>query len=443
MSYHYDFRPMENVVDFTKKVTFTSKFKPKEHVLLELLRGKNKELQEKALLAFHKEYSEELESINGLTIWLSGTLDGYKLEDVRVLVKEVNAKIVTRETKKLDVIVLAKKTKIEELPENKIVISAIAFVEVLKALENQLLELGNKEERDEELISLLLSKELEKVEEAFSILEEQGISLKVLPLMFALFKVHKEKHIRSHAKTLILKESNKTAKDAMLFCEKRNFLNAKYTVGMEELEKIKGFNIELFLYYMVREQKNNLGKEYLASLDSDWTQKFIEEQELLNQKELELYGKAGRRFVHAKRIESFVVYALSPVLWEMTWLKSLEIIDIKQRIVLPKVSNFSELETLTLETKELTLAGDLGVKSLLLRKCKELKIEENFKLNSVENITLDACGFDLMLFKSFLENAEMPQLKKIEIHDFIAYKIPKDWEEQLHITLPSVELIFV
>jgi len=441
MNNHYDLRPVMPVVEVNQKLVFISIFKPYISPLLDSLRDKNREVRKNALFTFHNYYGQKIERINDLTIWLSGTLMSYKLAEIRTLLKASNSKVVTRQTNTVNLLVIGDKTKVEELPEDIPFISSITFEEILKTLQKKVLDEPKQEERDDKLIDLLLSGEIKKIEEAFLSLEEEGISLKVLPLMFAIFKVHKEKNIRLQAKELILKESNKIAKDVMIFCEKRNYLNAKYTVGMEELEKIKGFNIELFLYYLVLNQKNHLGKEYLASLDSDWAQKLIEESELLNQKTLTLYGKAGKRFLFAKKIESFTVHALSLVLWEMNWLNDLTIIEVKQKVVLPKGLNFPHLESLTLETKVLTLDGTIPIKQLIIHKCKTLEIEDGFKLENVENIRFEKCAFDLTIFKTFLEKANLERLKKIEIYNFIAYKLPKDLEKQFKSIVPEVELL--
>ena len=414
--------------------------KPREKQLLCLLRSKVKRNREFGLKAFHEYYSEDVADINDLTVWLSGAIENHKLVDIRKLLVQSNAKVVTRETKKTDLLVVSTKTKVEELPKNIKVISGIAFKKILLKLEQEIENQKGDDNLDSKIIELLLHKALGKVEEGLKLLEEGGTSLKVLPLLLALFKVHKEKNIRTHAKALLEKEFAKTVKDTLLFCEGRNFLNAKYTVGMDELAKIKGFTIDLFLYYLVLEQKNHLGKEYLASLDSDWTQKLLEETDLLNKESLELYGKAGERFFYAKNIEHFTVHANSAVLWKMDWLKSLEIIDLKEKIVLPKRTNFGCLETLVLETKELRLMGDLALKHLLLKKCKVLEISDDFTLAGIESITLEACGFDMKIFKSFLERAELPMLKQMSIINFTSYKMPKDFEEQINDILPDIKL---
>jgi len=418
---------------------YPSSVKPKEEQLFCLLRSKVKRNREFGLQFFHEHYSEELENLNDLTVWLSGSISDYKLVEIRKILVQANAKVVTRETKKTDLLVVATKTKVEELPMSIKVISAIVFKKILKEIESQIENKKGDGDLDNQLIELLLHRELKKVEEGLKILDEEGVSLDVLALLTALFKVHKEKSVRLHAKALLEKESSKTVKDVLLFCEGRNFLNAKYTVGMDELAKIKGFNIDLFLYYLVLEQKNNLGKEYLASLDSNWTQKLLEETEFLNKESLELYGKAGKRFVHAKNIRHFTVHTNSAVLWEMHWLKSLEIIDIKEKVILPKSTNFSSLETLVLETKELSLVGILPIKHLLLRKCKILEISDEFNLPNIESIKVEDCSFDLKLFKIFLERVELLTLKKIEIKNFTAYKVPKDFENQIQEILPNIE----
>ena len=413
--------------------------KPKEEQLFSLLRSKLKRNREFALKIFDMHYSENLENTNDLTIWLSGSVEGYKLGDIRKLLEQTNSKLLTRETKKTELLVVGYKTKVERLPVNIKVISSIAFGKILKVLEERETYQNNDDSIDTQLIELLLDKELAKVEEGLTRVEEQGISLKVLPLVAALFKVHKEKSIRSWAKALLEKESSKTVKELLLFCEGRNFMNAKYTVGIDELAKIKGFEVDLFLYYLVLEQKHHLGKEYLASMDSDWTQKLLEETELLNKESLELYGKAGKRFMFAKKIQHFTVHANSPVLWEMDWLKSLEVIELKEKVILPKRLDFKALETLVLETKELSLVAGLPIKYLLLKKCKVLEISNEFNLLNIEHIRLENCSFNLKVFKSFLERTELKALQKIEIKNFTAYKIPKDFQKQIEEILPNID----
>lgn len=413
--------------------------KPKEEQLFSLLRSKLKRNREFALKFFDMHYSDNLENINDLTIWLSGSVEGYKLGDIRKLLEQTNSKLLTRETKKTELLVVGYKTKVERLPVNIKVISSIAFEKILKVLEERETHQNNDDSIDTQLIKLLLDKELAKVEEGLTRVEEQGISLKVLPLVAALFKVHKEKSIRFWAKALLEKESSKTVKELLLFCEGRNFMNAKYTVGIDELAKIKGFEVDLFLYYLVLEQKHHLGKEYLASMDSDWTQKLLEETELLNKESLELYGKAGKRFMFAKKIQHFTVHANSPVLWEMDWLKSLEVIELKEKVILPKSLDFKALETLVLETKELSLVAGLPIKYLLLKKCKVLEISNEFNLLNIEHIRLENCSFNLKVFKSFLERTELKALQKIEIKNFTAYKIPKDFQKQIEEILPNID----
>ena len=430
-----------NSMPLPQKLIFIQPFRPRSEILLRLLRDKDSVLREKALHYFHDYYSHPIEASSELNIWLSGSLSSYKLVEMRTVLKAHNSKIVTRDSKKVNLLVVGEKTKLDMLPEKRNVSSTIELERLLKRLTTKEGEHHEVKEQEDELIELLLSCDELKIETAFQVLEKEGISLKLLPLMFGIFKVHREKHIRYHAKDLILKEKSSTAKKVMSFCEARNFINAKYTVGMEEMAKIGNFNIELFLYYLVLNQKHNLGKEYLASLNSDWTQKLIEEQELLNKKELTLYGQAGKKFLYATKIESFTVHAISSILWEMSWLKSLEIIELKERIILPKSTNFLELERLILESKEVVLMGILNIKELSLKKCKILRIDKSFKLPNITQIRVDACSFDLKVFEKFLQVEVLPTLKKIEIHNFIAYKIPKDFEVRLKEILPNVKIV--
>ena len=96
-----------------------------------------------------------------------------------------------------------------------------------------------------------------------------------------------------------------------------------------------------------------------------------------------------------------------------------------------------------LESKELHVMGKLEINELTLRKCKTLKIDGSFKLPNIKNIKLESCSFDLLTFKEFLEKEELEKLEKIEIYNFIAYRIPKGFEEELNAILPNVEITFL
>jgi len=429
-------------IDINKKLIFINRFKPYSTTLFTLLRDKNKNIRQTALHSFHDNYSQTVETLNELNIWVAGSVNNYKLADIRKLCNKENSKVVTRLSSRVNLVVIGEKTKLELLPEELNIISAIEFENILNKLKSHSLTTSTKKDNSPQIIELLLSNEPSNMKEAFEVLEREGLSLDVLPLLLAIFKIHKERSIRQTTKELLLKFSNSTIEKSMKFCEGRNFINAKYTVGMEELAKIKGFNIELFLYYLVLHQKNHLGKAYLASLNSAWTQKLIEEQKLLNKKELTLYGKAGEKFIYAKNIDSFTVHATSSVLWEMDWLSELEIIDLKSSINLPQSSNFQNLEKLTLESQELYLTGTLNISHLTLRKCKTLKIDEHFRVPNIRSITLETCSFELMTFKNFIEKEELIKLEKIEVSKFIAYKMPKGFKQALTDLLPHVEILF-
>jgi hypothetical protein len=426
-----------------KKLVFINQFKPDASTLFTLLRNKDKKIRQSALLSFYDNYAQTIENINELNIWVAGSVPNYKLAEIRQLCKTQNAKVVTRLSSKVNLVVVGEKTKLETLPQELKTISSLEFERLLNRLKEQPQTPPKQEENSTKIIALLLSNEAKQMESAFELLEKEGVSLQVIPLLLAIFKIHKEKPIRQRAKALLLNaSSNSTTQKAMQFCEGRNFINAKYTVGMEELAKIKGFEIDLFLYYLVLHQKHHLGKEYLASLNSPWTQKLIEEQELLNQKTLTLYGKAGEKFLYAKKIEHFSVHAISLVLWKMAWLKSLEIIELKAPIELPTNAHFQNLESLTLESKEITLRGTLNITQLTLRKCKTLTIEESFKLPNIKSIKLESCSFELMRFKDFLEKEKLEKLESIEVSKFIAYKMPKKFEQRLKELLPEVKISF-
>jgi hypothetical protein len=101
------------------------------------------------------------------------------------------------------------------------------------------------------------------------------------------------------------------------------------------------------------------------------------------------------------------------------------------------------LESLSLESKELTLTGTLLISHLTLRKCKTLKVDMSFKLPNVKSIKLEACSFNLVAFKKFLQEESLEKLEKIEIYNFIAYKIPKGFENELNRILPTVMVTFL
>ena len=414
------------------------KFKPKVEMLLFLLKSSVKSIRQEALYLFDSHYATQtLESLESLSFWLSGSVEGYKLADIRAILTPQKSKLLTRESKKIDIVVVGERCKLSTLPAHVPVISSLLFLQLLDnsvPVEREEESLSDDEiciDESANQIELLLSKDEDEVKEALSQIEEERLPLELLPLILGIFKVHPNKNIRQQAKTIIERDSSSMVKRLFSFVENRHYINAKYSVGMEELEKIKGFEIELFLYYLVSVQKNHLGKEYLARLDSNWTQRFIEEESLLNQKKVELFGEAGERFIFAKNIEAFTVHSTSEVLWQMSWLKSLEIIEKKRPIVLLKESKLEALELLTLEAKEVTLAGLLPIRELTLKKCKKLTIDKSLTLSSLELLVLEAFSFDLTLLNSLFKLLELSQFKKVVLKDFASHRVPKNWVEEM------------
>lgn len=408
-------------------------FKPNETTLLALLRSSVALIRQNALYCFDTYYAKELHSLANHNFWLSGSVENHKLTEMRDILKAQQSKIVTRFSKNVDLLVVGEKCKLESLPTNLLICSSFTFALLLEKEKEAQQEVVEPEESiDETEESLLVEALLEaKESELLELLKsiEKGVLVgDALALVVAIYKVHPLKDIRLKAKELLERENSKATKELLNFCEARNFLNAKYTVGMEELEKIKGFQIDLFLYYLVKVQKNHLGKEYLARLDSHWTERFLEESSLFNQQKVELFSKAGERFSVAKKIESFTVHANSPILWQMDWLKNLEVIEPKEALILPKENDLNNLEALVLESKEITLRGNFPIKSLSIKKCKLLNIEESFSIPHVESLTFEGSSFKMSELKSFFERAELPKLKEVSFKGFANYKIPKDWD---------------
>ena len=411
----------------------TVPFKPNEATLLALLRSSVALVRQNALYCFDSYFAKDIQTLANHNFWLSGSVENYKLTAMRDILKEQGSKIVTRFSQNVDVLVVGEKPKLEALPSDLMICSSFSFSLLLDRAKELKIEVIEAEENIDEteeslLVEALLEAKEEELLELLSSIEKGMISGDVLALLVAMYKVHPLKNIRLKAKELLEAEASASSKKALDFCESRNFLNAKYTVGMEELEKIKGFQIDLFLYYLVKVQKNHLGKEYLARLDSHWTERFLEENSLLNQKKLELFSKAGKRFMVAKNIEHFSVHANSDVLWQMSWLKSLEIRENKEALVLPQENSLDALEKLVLKSKEIVLSGHFGLKSLSITKCKALKIEESFSILQVEELSFEGSSFSMDELKHFFERADLPLLKSISFKGFANYKIPKDWD---------------
>jgi hypothetical protein len=423
----------------------TVPFKPHEATLLALLRSSVALVRQNALYCFDSYYAKEIGSLANHTFWLSGSVENYKLAEIRTLLREEQSKVVTRFSKNVDLLVVGEKSKLEVIPCDMEITSTLSFtilLDRLNACEEEVVETAESiDETDESLlIEKLLSANNDELLELLNGIEE-SLSGDLLSLVLAMFKVHPEKNIRAIAKKLIENEPSKSAKELLNFCEKRNYINAKYTIGMEEMEKIKGFEIDLFLYYLVTVQKNHLGKEYLARLDGYWTERFIEESRVLNQPKLELFGKAGKRFVSATNIEEFTVHALSDTLWRMSGLRYLEIIENREAICLPKKSELTQLDSLVLESKEILLSGVLTIKSLQIKKCKSLEIEESFSVESIELLSFDGCSFNMKELREFFERVELPLLQKISFKEFANYKVPKDWRGFLEERFPHAKIV--
>ena len=422
----------------------TVPFKPQATTLLALLRSSVALIRQNALYCFDSYYTTEIDSLSNHNFWLSGSVENYKLADIRDVLKEKQSKVVTRISKNVDVLLIGEKSKLEILPPDIKVYSSLAFAVLLDEVKQEVEVLDVEESLDDTeesiLIESLLLANADELLELLNGIKKELFGADVLSLLLAIYKVHPEKNIRLRAKVLLEEENSKFTKELLDFCESRNFINAKYTVGMEEMEKIKGFEIDLFLYYLVRVQKNHLGKEYLARLDSYWMERFLEESTLLNQEKLELFGKAGARFMVARNIKKFIIHASSDVVWKMDWLKNLEIIENKKPLLLPQENKLVLLEILVLETKELRLSGVLAIRELCIKKCKALEIEESFTIDSVETLSFEGCSFKMNELKNFFERKELPNLKKLSFKGFANYKIPKDWEAFLHEQFPNAKL---
>ncbi|GAA0412860.1 hypothetical protein GCM10009133_21530 [Cocleimonas flava] len=346
-------------------------FKPKAETLLAFLNASLLNVRKRALETFHTYYSKDIDNFDRLTFCVTGTLQAYKLMQVKELMVESNAKIVTKLTSDTDVLVLGFKPKIKEMPKSITVISAITFEKLLSSLENRTLSENSNENIAGKLQDLLFSDDDSNVNIAFSLMKDGGIPTDVFALVCGLFKVHPTKKIRDEAKELIARHGGKIGKAFLELCAKRNYISMgndeKPKRDLLALEKLEGFDVELFAYVLVA--KKDIAKFYLLTKESIWAEKCI--VDFVNTKSrgwIRVDGMASSYFRLATNIDNIYVKYYSDVFEKMPWLKSLSIENTKETIIIPKksTSELSHLESLSITAKEIHIEGALSLDEISL-----------------------------------------------------------------------------
>jgi len=350
----------------------TPTFKPKIETLLGFLKCGLAPVRIQALKLFHTHYSNpKIESIDGLNICISGTLQSYKSSQAKEELSNKNVKISTKVTDKTELLVVGLKPKLEELPLDIPVISAIAFEEFLSNSENRILAENSNENIIEKVQNLLFSDDDNNVMLAMTLMEEGGIPQNVFEVLAGFFKVHPNKKIRDKAKELIVRHGGEKGEAFLSICAKRNYISmgddTKPKKDLLALEMLEGFDVELFAYILV--VKKDIAKFYLVTKESVWAKKAIIEKINKTRSWLKINGKASSHFKLATNIDTIYTNSYSNVFEEMTWLKKLYIENKKETINLSKEAllNLKHLDNLKIEAKHIKIEGSLCVNTIELK----------------------------------------------------------------------------
>jgi len=403
-------------------------FKPKVETILAFLRSGIAPVRVQALNLFHKHYSQTIQTVDSLNIWLSGSLKAYKNSQVKEMLAEKNATLTTKKTTKTELLVVGLKAKIEELPTDISVISAVGLEEMLSQSEERLLASNENKNIAEKLENLLVSEDDSNVTLALNLMEEGGIPNEVFEIVAGFFKVHPSKKIRDKAKELIVRHGGVKGEEFLAICGRRNYLSMgddeKPKKDLLALEKIEGFDVERFAYILVMQR--DIAKFYLMTKESVWAKKAIEEH--INKTAygwVTIDGEASSHLKLATKIDRIYTNVYSEVFEEMPWLKTLNIENKKENIVLSRemILNLKSIQSLVITAKVIRLEGsisldevDLEASSIVVLGNLTAKNELNIKTKKLEVASLQSNHLTLQSVNKINENIEVVgSPKKLEI----------------------------
>ena len=384
-------------------------FKPKIKTLLAFLNCSVTLVRKEALKCFNKHYSQKIEGLSGLNIWLSGTLQTYKNTQAKEMLAEKEAKLSTKETDKTDLLVVGLKPKIDNLPIDIPIISAIKFEEMLSQSEERVLVTSDNEMIFEKLKKLLESNDESNVEVACTLMEEGGIPTDLRSYVLALFTIsHKKK--RTRLKKIIERHAGTLGEKFLAIMGRKSSIDSKM---LKQFEALEGFDMEILMY--VRNEEH-----YFTSKNTPLAKEMILKH--FNEEQVWLYSEPSEHFLEARKIKELLLSGTNHILWKMTHLERIFLAKwndnglskLNEVLISKEAENLKNLQRLTIHSQDISVDASLPITHLEIGSCKKLKMGNKTLFNTLEIVGFDSCS--LALIKSvdtFLTKRKMPKLKKI------------------------------
>lgn len=390
-------------------VSFEPSFKPEIGTLFAFLNCSLSAVRKEALKCFDKYYSEEIVTIQDKNIWLSGALQTYKTTQAKEMLVEKNSKLSTKKVPASNLLVVGLKPKLEELPTDIAVISAIRFEEMLSQNEERVLAKSDNENISEKLKSLLLSEDESNVTVACTLMEEGGVPEDVRSYIMRLFLMS-TKQKRARFKKIIERHGGELGEKFLSIMGRKSTIDKKM---MKQIEVLDGLDMDVFMY---------LGHEqhYFTDKESPWARKMILNH--FNKERTWIYTAPSKIFLEATNIKEFTLSGTNDTLWKMHGLTSIFLsrwndsgLSKSDEIVIAKeAEGLKNLRKLEIGSKTIDIEASLAIEHLVINNCKNLIIADGVQFNALETIEFDSCSLDLIKnIMDILDKNRMPNLTKI------------------------------
>lgn len=441
----------------------TVPFKPKIETLFVFLTSNFSGIRKEALKCFDKYFNANSISINNQKIWLSGTLQLYKVTDAKNKIEEKGSTLTKKRTKDTTLLVIGLNPKIIELPADIPVISSILFEKLLLEKESTNLEKNDNQNFVKKLTDLLLSDDNTNVEVALKLMKEGGIPKNILSLLFGIYKVHSNKKIESEISKLIKLRGGEIGTQLMNI-SKRNFrsmyLDHSPKKEIDKMLEIKGFEIEPFAYIIT--SYLNIGSFALTHSNSKWAKLYILNK-YSDEEEITIYTKPSKYFSQLTKLKKITVKYipentsdLEP-LFNLPNLKQINL-ELNKNVIFPNITS-SSIERIELVTTRRTT---LPIETLKVPNLKYFEVtgftafhfsgSGNFKANSLyfaetkmsydEKIIFNCVDLKMKHDDFNLNNNNFPNLKTLVKSTYYnQFKLPKSSLKIKKLTLEKMHIL--
>lgn len=394
------------------------------------LKNKQIDVRRHALLAFSKVYDGQKINLKDQNIWLSGSLELYKINEVKTKLEKINSKLTSKKTANTTLLVIGLKTKLNDLPNDIPAISGFLFEKLVQGIESTDLADAEDEQIEKKIINLLFSSDMANVKLAMDLMKQGGIPDALLSLVFGFYKVHPNKNVRAYSSKLLKLRGGEIGKKLIKLYGRRVFLSMYYESAMgalycdfipkEEintLSAIDGFDIAPFGYCMAKYL--GVATYTFTGIEAEWAERYVDEK-LLDKTEIIIFSQPSSAFKKIKGLKKIRIQKVAgtidlSVLWQIPTLEEIKIDHSEANFLIPKeASNLTNLKRISIAGNEITLEASLNVEEFEIE-CNKLTVKDNFNLTA-KKVTVTSNEANIAVYQPFFS-------PKTEVLSIQAHKI--------------------